>query len=65
MKLFYQIIKKFHLKKNNSNIYSIKGLGICNNYDYKNRGNLYVIFNLNYSKDYSLNESVIKEIFDK
>tara|TARA_B100000161_G_C33510017_1_gene395931 strand:+ start:248 stop:1126 length:879 start_codon:yes stop_codon:yes gene_type:complete len=65
----YEIIlpnnQKVSFKKNNSNIYSIKGLGICNNYDYKNRGNLYVIFNLNYSKDYSLNESVIKEIFDK
>ena len=65
----YEIIlpdkQKVTFEKNSSNIYSIKGLGICNNYDYKNRGNLYVIFNLNYSKDYSLNEYVIKEIFDK
>ena len=50
--------------KNDKNIYLFKNKGLLNSYDYKSRGNMYVIFNLDYSKDYSEYETEIKEIFN-
>lgn len=50
--------------KNDKNIYFFKNKGLTKSYDYKSKGNIYVIFNLDYSKDFSEYEDKIKEIFD-
>ncbi len=50
--------------KTKQNIYLFKNKGLTKSYDYLSRGNLYVIFNLDYSKDFSKYESEIKEIFN-
>jgi len=58
--------KEFILSKNKSNAYIFKEKGFLSlrNNNYK-RGNLYVIFNLDYHKDYSEYKDLIKTIFDK
>jgi len=55
----------FILNKNKSNIYCFKDKGFLSlrNNKYK-RGNLYVIFNLDYHKDYSKYKDQIAEIFN-
>ena len=53
--------ESFILTKTKSNIYCFKGRGFLRN-NYK-KGNLYVIFNLDYHKDYSKYKDCIKEIF--
>lgn len=50
--------------KNKSNIYCLKNKGLYKSYDYKVRGNIYIIFNLDYSKDYSEHEIDIQRIFN-
>ena len=49
--------------KTKQNIYLFKNKGLIKSYDYRFRGNMYVIFNLEYSKDFSKYENEIKEIF--
>ena len=51
----------FILNKKKSNVYCFKDRGFLKN-NYK-KGNLYVIFNLDYHKDYSKYKDCIKEIF--
>ena len=52
----------FNLYKTKSNIYCFKDKGFLKN-NYK-KGNLYVIFNLDYHKDYSKYKDQIAEIFN-
>ena len=52
----------FILNKTKSNVYCFKDRGFLRN-NYK-KGNLYVIFNLDYHKDYSKYKDCIKEIFE-
>lgn len=52
------------VKKEKSNVYIYKGLGLVSNNLYNKRGDFYVVFNLDHSKDYSQYENEIKKIFD-
>ena len=56
--------KEFILTKNKSNAYIFSGRGFLSlrNNKYR-RGDLYVVFNLDYHKDYSKHKDLIKDIF--
>lgn len=56
--------KEFILTKNKSNAYIFSGRGCLSlrNNKYR-RGDLYVVFNLDYHKDYSKHKDLIKDIF--
>ena len=55
---------KISFIKEKSNIYCFKSKGLYKSYNYKDKGNLYLIFNLDYSKDYSEHKSDIQRIFN-